>query len=64
MIERILTLSVQKRWLVVLLAACAALFGVQSLSRLPIDAVRISRTTRFRSLRLYLRFLLLKLRSR
>ena len=39
MIERILTLSVQKRWLVVLLAACAALFGVQSLSRLPIDAV-------------------------
>ncbi len=39
MIERVLNFSIQKRWLVVLLVACAAAFGLQSLSRLPIDAV-------------------------
>ncbi|WP_114395844.1 efflux RND transporter permease subunit [Oleisolibacter albus] len=39
MIERILAFSVQRRFLVVLLAALAASFGVQSLLRLPIDAV-------------------------
>src|SRR3546814_8545193 len=39
MIERILTFSVQRRFLVVLLVAAAAAFGVQSLLRLPIDAV-------------------------
>src|SRR3546814_1638361 len=39
MIERILTVSVQRRFLVVLLVAAAAAFGVQSLLRLPIDAV-------------------------
>ncbi|MFV3074381.1 efflux RND transporter permease subunit [Niveispirillum fermenti] len=39
MIERILSLSVQRRYLVVLLVAVAAAFGLQSLLRLPIDAV-------------------------
>src|SRR3546814_18084956 len=39
MIERILTFSVQRRFLIVLLVAAAATFGVQSLLRLPVDAV-------------------------
>jgi len=39
MIERILTFAIQRRFLVVLLVAVAAAFGVQSLLRLPIDAV-------------------------
>lgn len=39
MIERILTFAIQRRFLVVLLVAAAAAFGVQSLLRLPIDAV-------------------------
>jgi len=38
-IERILTFSVQRRFLIVLLVAAAAAFGVQSLLRLPVDAV-------------------------
>lgn len=38
MIDRVLMLSVQKRWLVVLLVALAAAFGVHSLGQLPIDA--------------------------
>src|SRR3546814_1919198 len=39
MIERILTFSVQRSFLVVLLVSAAAAFGVPSLLRLPIDAV-------------------------
>jgi cobalt-zinc-cadmium resistance protein CzcA len=39
MIERILTFAIQRRFLVVLLVAVAAAFGVQSLRQLPIDAV-------------------------
>ena len=39
MIERILSFSVQRRFLIVLLAAAAAVIGIQSLLRLPIDAV-------------------------
>ena len=39
MIERILAFSVTQRWLIVLLTAAAAGFGVWSLQRLPIDAV-------------------------
>ena len=39
MLERILKLSIQHRWLVVLLVAAVAGLGVWSLERLPIDAV-------------------------
>ena len=39
MIARILDFSVRRRWLVVLLVAAAAGFGLRSLQRLPIDAV-------------------------
>jgi cobalt-zinc-cadmium resistance protein CzcA len=39
MIERILALSVRRRWLVLLLTLAAALSGAWSLTRLPIDAV-------------------------
>jgi len=39
MIERVLTFSVRQRWLVVLLTAMAAGWGLWSLVRLPIDAV-------------------------
>ena len=39
MIERVLTPSVQRRWLVVVLVMMTAAFGVWSLIRLPIDAV-------------------------
>ena len=39
MLERILRFSIDHRWLVVLLTAAAALLGVWSLTRLPIDAV-------------------------
>src|SRR5262245_11282855 len=39
MIERVLTLSIHHRWLVVLLTVAAAAFGGWSLTRLPIDAV-------------------------
>jgi cobalt-zinc-cadmium resistance protein CzcA len=39
MISRILTLSIQHRWFVVLLSAAAVAVGAWSLSRLPIDAV-------------------------
>ena len=39
MISAILTFSIQRRWLVVLLTLGAALFGAWSLARLPIDAV-------------------------
>ncbi|MET0905860.1 MAG: efflux RND transporter permease subunit, partial [Tardiphaga sp.] len=39
MIERIVTWSVDRRWLVLLLTALAAIVGGVSLSRLPIDAV-------------------------
>jgi cobalt-zinc-cadmium resistance protein CzcA len=39
MIDRIVTLAVQRRWLVLLLTAIAALIGALSLWRLPIDAV-------------------------
>ena len=39
MLERILRFSIDHRWLVVLLTAAAALLGVHSLTRLPIDAV-------------------------
>ncbi|MEH2481445.1 cobalt-zinc-cadmium resistance protein CzcA [Nitrobacteraceae bacterium AZCC 2146] len=39
MISRILALSIQRRWIVVLLSLGAVLFGAWSLTRLPIDAV-------------------------
>ncbi|MGG5811632.1 efflux RND transporter permease subunit [Falsiroseomonas sp. CW058] len=39
MIDRILTLSVQHRWVVVLLTALAVVVGAMALTRLPIDAV-------------------------
>ena len=39
MLESILRLSIQHRWLVVLLAVAIAAFGVQSVGKLPIDAV-------------------------
>ncbi len=39
MIARIVTWAVEKRWLVVLLTAIAAIIGASALSRLPIDAV-------------------------
>ena len=39
MIARILDFSVHQRWLVVLLVAAAAGFGLRSLQSLPIDAV-------------------------
>jgi cobalt-zinc-cadmium resistance protein CzcA len=39
MISRLLTFSVQQRWLVVLLTLAAAIYGVFSLQKLPIDAV-------------------------
>jgi cobalt-zinc-cadmium resistance protein CzcA len=39
MIERLVTFSVERRWLVLLLTAVAALAGVFALQRLPIDAV-------------------------
>ena len=39
MIERILTFSVRRRWLVLLLTLCASVVGAWSLTRLPIDAV-------------------------
>ena len=39
MIGRIVTLSVEKRWLVLLLTAAAAMLGIGALRQLPIDAV-------------------------
>src|SRR6516165_12298135 len=39
MIERILALSVRRRWLVLLLTLAAAVLGAWSLTKLPIDAV-------------------------
>src|ERR1700710_1975724 len=39
MISRILALSIQYRWTVVVLSLCAVAFGAWSLTRLPIDAV-------------------------
>jgi cobalt-zinc-cadmium resistance protein CzcA len=39
MIKHILALSIQRRWIVVLLCLGAALYGAWSLTRLPIDAV-------------------------
>ncbi|CAM5584080.1 Cobalt-zinc-cadmium resistance protein CzcA OS=Sphingobium scionense OX=1404341 GN=GGQ90_005079 PE=3 SV=1 [Sphingobium scionense] len=39
MIERIVTLAVERRWFVLLLTAIAAIIGAASLYRLPIDAV-------------------------
>ncbi|MGU3316179.1 efflux RND transporter permease subunit [Sphingomonas sp. M6A6_1c] len=39
MIARLVTFSVERRWLVLLLTAAAALLGVFALQRLPIDAV-------------------------
>lgn len=39
MIERIVTLAVERRWFVLLLTAIAAIVGAASLYRLPIDAV-------------------------
>ena len=39
MIERILTFSVRRRWLVLLLTLAVAMFGASALIRLPIDAV-------------------------
>jgi heavy metal efflux system protein len=39
MISRILALSIQYRWTVVVLSLCAVAFGAWSLARLPIDAV-------------------------
>jgi cobalt-zinc-cadmium resistance protein CzcA len=38
-IARIIAFSVEKRWLVMLLTAIAAIIGGLSLARLPIDAV-------------------------
>jgi cobalt-zinc-cadmium resistance protein CzcA len=39
LIERILTFSIQRRWLVVLLCVAASAVGSWSLTKLPIDAV-------------------------
>ena len=39
MIERIIDFSVRRRWVIVLVALVAAIFGFWSLTRLPIDAV-------------------------
>jgi len=39
MIERVLSFSVRRRWLVLLLTMCASIVGAWSLTRLPIDAV-------------------------
>ena len=39
MIDRIVTLAVARRWLVILVTAIAAVIGAWALSRLPIDAV-------------------------
>ena len=39
MIARLVTLSVERRWLVMLFTGLAALAGVFALQRLPIDAV-------------------------
>lgn len=39
MLDRIVTLAVEKRWLVMLLTVAAALAGVFAIQRLPIDAV-------------------------
>ena len=39
MIARLVTFSVERRWLVLLLTAAAALLGILALQRLPIDAV-------------------------
>ncbi len=39
MIERVLSFSVQQRWLVLLLTVTACFFGIWALSKLPIDAV-------------------------
>jgi heavy metal efflux system protein len=39
MIDRVVTLAVERRWFVLLLTAIAAIVGVASLHRLPIDAV-------------------------
>ena len=39
MIGRIVTLSVEKRWLVLLFTVAAALIGIGALRQLPIDAV-------------------------
>src|SRR5438128_1308213 len=39
MIERILSLSVRRRWLILLLTIAAAMSGVWALTKLPIDAV-------------------------
>ncbi len=39
MIDRIVTFAVERRWLVLLVTAIAAVIGAVSLSRLPIDAV-------------------------
>jgi len=39
MIDRIVTWAVDRRWLVLLLTAIAAIIGGISLARLPIDAV-------------------------
>ena len=39
MISRIVTFSVERRWIVLLLTAIASIFGIFALQRLPIDAV-------------------------
>ena len=39
MLSKILELSIQRRYFVILLAFVACIFGVQSFLRLPIDAV-------------------------
>ena len=41
MLDRILSFSIHHRWLVVMLTAAAALVGVFTIQRLPIDAVKI-----------------------
>src|SRR5437899_921285 len=39
MISRILALSIQRRWVVVVATVCVVMLGLWSLTRLPIDAV-------------------------
>src|SRR5512143_2172624 len=39
MIDRIITFSVRRRWLVILIAAAAALWGTRAAIRAPIDAI-------------------------
>src|SRR5262245_28541876 len=39
MIDRILTFSIRRRWLVILVAAATALWGIRAAFRTPVDAI-------------------------